>query len=111
MRGELGHQFFRAGAAVGTSKRATNDFQSVYLNTAYRVSSLFTCCVAAICVAKTAVTAELPVETFFRNYQYNEVKLCPDGNYLGVLAPDSNRVGLAVIDLNQHKANWAFADR
>jgi dienelactone hydrolase len=55
--------------------------------------------------------AEIPVESFFRNLQYNEARLSPDGNYLGVLAPDSNRVGLAIIDLKDHVANWAFADR
>jgi dipeptidyl aminopeptidase/acylaminoacyl peptidase len=63
------------------------------------------------CLASASLAAELPVETFFRNYQYNEARLSPDGNYLGVLAPDSNRVGLAVIDLKNHDAKWAFADR
>jgi hypothetical protein len=66
-------------------------------------------------VSASLVTAslatELPVETFFRNYQYNEARLSPDGNFLGVLAPDSNRVGLAVVDLKNHDAKWAFADR
>jgi dipeptidyl aminopeptidase/acylaminoacyl peptidase len=58
-----------------------------------------------------SLARELPVETFFRNYQYNEARLSPDGDFLAVLAPDSNRVGLAVIDLKNKHANWAFADR
>src|SRR5436190_9702547 len=53
---------------------------------------------------------ELPVETFFRNYQYNEVKLSPDGNFLAALAPMKKRVGLAIIDLNNRVANWAYTD-
>ena len=61
--------------------------------------------------ATAGLAAELPVETFFRNYQYNEVQISPDGACLGVLAPDADRVGLAVIDLRDHKANWAFADK
>src|SRR5580765_848371 len=64
-----------------------------------------------VCFTRWCEGAELPVETFFRNYQYDKALLSPDGNYLGVLAPDSNRVGLAIIDLANHQANWAFADR
>jgi len=59
----------------------------------------------------SVAAGELSVETFFRNYQYNQALLSPDGNYLGVLAPDSNRVGLAIIDMKNLTANWAFADR
>src|SRR5262245_49622755 len=56
-------------------------------------------------------TDVLPVETFFRNFQYNEVALSPDGNFLAALAPDKKRVGLVVIDLKDRKANWAYVDR
>src|SRR5215471_20746587 len=66
---------------------------------------------ASACLATASLAAELPVETFFRNYQYNEAQLSPDGEYLGVLAPDANRIGLAIIDLKKRTANWAFADR
>jgi dipeptidyl aminopeptidase/acylaminoacyl peptidase len=59
----------------------------------------------------TSFTAELPVETFFRNYSYREALLSPEGDYLAALAPDKNRVGLAVIDLKTLRANWAFGDR
>ena len=67
----------------------------------------------AIIVGSSAIISEaeeLPVETFFRNYQYAEVKLSPDGNYLGVLAPNSNRVGLAIIDMKNQTANWAYCE-
>src|SRR5258708_39405131 len=62
-------------------------------------------------VGAVSLATELPVETFFRNYQYNEALLSPDGDFLGVLAPDANRVGLAIIDLKNNRASWAFADR
>jgi hypothetical protein len=54
---------------------------------------------------------ELPVETFFKNFEYRDVKISPDGSCLGVLAPVKNRVGLAVIDLKDNVANWAFSDK
>jgi len=57
------------------------------------------------------MAAELPVEAFFRNYQYNEVRLSPDGSYLAALAPIKERVGLAVVDLKTRVANWAYSDR
>jgi dienelactone hydrolase len=56
-------------------------------------------------------SAELPVEAFFRNPEYRDVRLSPDGNNLAVLAPVKSRVGLAVIDLQTSAANWAFSDR
>jgi dipeptidyl aminopeptidase/acylaminoacyl peptidase len=67
--------------------------------------------VALIGLAADVSAAELPVETFFRNHQYDEARLSPDGEFLAVLAPDANRVGLAVIDLKNNNVNWAFADR
>ncbi len=51
------------------------------------------------------------METFFRNFRYNEVELSPDGSCLAALAPNKQRVGLVVVNLNQRKANWAYADR
>ncbi len=60
---------------------------------------------------QAGLAAELPAETFFRNYRYREARLSPDGDYLAALAPDKNRVGLAIIDLKTLKANWAFGDR
>jgi dienelactone hydrolase len=77
----------------------------------FKLSYLWTLLSIGGCLVTGGFTAELPVETFFRNFHYNEAMLSPDGDFLGVLAPDSNRVGLAVIDLHNKKANWAFADR
>jgi dipeptidyl aminopeptidase/acylaminoacyl peptidase len=54
---------------------------------------------------------ELPVETFFRNYEHNEALLSADGDCLAALAPDGNRVGLAIVDLKNKTAHWAFADK
>jgi len=54
---------------------------------------------------------ELPVETFFRNYEYRDAKISPNGDYLAALAPDGPRVGLAIVDLKALKANWAAQPR
>jgi dipeptidyl aminopeptidase/acylaminoacyl peptidase len=67
--------------------------------------------VIVVLVPIAASGVELPVETFFKNLQYREVRISPGGNSLAVLAPVKNRVGLAVIDLRTSQANWAFSDR
>src|SRR6266404_4406530 len=76
-----------------------------------RRATLRLCSIAVGSSAIIGWADELPVETFFRNYQYSEVKLSPDGNYLGVLAPNSNRVGLAILDMKNQTVNWAYASR
>ncbi len=63
------------------------------------------------CAVAIPSAAELPVETFFRNYQYNEAKLSPDGSCLAVLAPVRKRVGLVVVDLQKRGAHCVYADR
>jgi dipeptidyl aminopeptidase/acylaminoacyl peptidase len=63
------------------------------------------------CLVSGCFAAELPVETFFRNYEHNEALLSPDGDFLAALAPDGNRVGLAIVDLKNKTAHWAFADK
>jgi len=63
------------------------------------------------CAVAIASAAELPVEAFFRNYQYNEAKLSPDGSCLAVLAPVRKRVGLVVVDLQKRGAHCVYADR
>lgn len=50
---------------------------------------------------------EVPVETFFRNYNYSGVTLAPDGNYVGTLSPYHGHLGLAVMDLKTLIPNWA----
>src|SRR5437016_4782170 len=71
--------------------------------------SLFSsvCLAALLHSAPHGLTAELPVETFFRNYEYRDAKISPDGDYLAALAPDGPRVGLAIVNLMALKANWA----
>jgi len=51
---------------------------------------------------------ELPVETFFRHYDYTEAWLSPDGACVGVLAPFRNQMELAIVDLEKNKASWAY---
>ena len=65
-------------------------------------------CLAAHLFSVPHVLAEeLPVETFFRNYEYRDAKISPEGDYFAFLAPDGSRVGLAIFDLKAAKANWA----
>lgn len=70
---------------------------------------LITC--VASCLAWRAVASELPVETFFKHYRYSNVQISPDGDFLAALAPVEDRIGLAVIDLKNLKANWAYSNR
>ena len=62
--------------------------------------------------ALTSISAsELPVETFFRNFQYEQVKLSPDGSCLAALAPAKERVGLVVVNLDKLAGKSVYADR
>src|SRR5258707_15465405 len=40
-----------------------------------------------------------PVETFFKNWEFKEMTLSPDGNYLAFLRPYEKRMNIGVIDL------------
>lgn len=60
--------------------------------------------------ASNCFCVQLPVETFFRNFQYSAVQISPDGTCVAVLAPVENRIGLAIVDFQTKKANWAFSD-
>jgi dipeptidyl aminopeptidase/acylaminoacyl peptidase len=53
----------------------------------------------------------LPVETFFRDYQYREAKLSPNGKYLGALSATDKGVGLVVIELDDLAACYVYAER
>jgi dipeptidyl aminopeptidase/acylaminoacyl peptidase len=66
---------------------------------------------ASVSISDLALTAELPAETFFRHFQYTSAEISPDGTCIGVLAPVEQRVGLAIVDLQQGAAHWAFSDR
>ena len=58
-----------------------------------------------------AIAAEIPAETFFRNYQYKSAEISPDGKFLAVQTAGKERLGLAIIDRSNDKANWAFTDK
>src|SRR2546425_11557277 len=56
--------------------------------------------------AWAAPSQQLPVETFFRNFQYQEVSLSPSGECFAALAPFEKRVGLVVVDLKNHDGKF-----
>lgn len=58
--------------------------------------------------ALPGLSGELPVETFFRNFEHRQAQLSPSGRYLATLSPQGRRVGLAVVDLETRVAQWAF---
>src|SRR5512140_733332 len=66
---------------------------------------------AWVLLASALTAVELPVETFFKNYEYQEAMLSPDGTCVCIMAPFKNRVGLAVYDLKTRAAQCAFANR
>src|SRR6266496_3126727 len=76
-----------------------------------RLASILGLALFVCFVSETLLAEELPVETFFKNYEYKDAQISPDGTCIGVLAPVENRVGLAIVDLQKNTANWAFSDR
>jgi dipeptidyl aminopeptidase/acylaminoacyl peptidase len=50
--------------------------------------------------AVPALAKDYSVEDFFKNSQYSQMSLSPNGKYLAALAPAKNRRNLAIIDLN-----------
>lgn len=58
--------------------------------------------------ALPSVSSELPVETFFRNFEVRDAQLSPSGRYLASLSPRGRRVGLVVVDLEARASQWAF---
>jgi dipeptidyl aminopeptidase/acylaminoacyl peptidase len=53
---------------------------------------------------------ELPIQNFFRDYDYSEARLSPDGTCVAVLAPCGFHSGLAVVDLEKNTAHWAYTN-
>ncbi len=43
--------------------------------------------------------AELPVEHFFKNYEFSNITLSPDGKHLAAIAPVGNHRNLVVMNL------------
>lgn len=57
--------------------------------------------------------AELPVETFFRDPEFGEAEISPDGKFLALIAPSKGRRNLLAINLENLEMNWltGFSDR
>lgn len=55
-------------------------------------------------VSLPAVSKEMPVEHFFKNYEFNAVTLSPDGKHLAAIAPVGENRNLVVIDRATNKA-------
>ena len=51
-----------------------------------------------------AAAAELPVEDFFRNAEFAQVQVSPDGDYFAVVAPVQGRRNLVILDAETFKA-------
>ena len=64
-----------------------------------RISTLILGAVA-LCFSMYAIAAEqLPIETFFKKFEFAQMTLSPDGKKLAALAPYEDRYNLFVIDL------------
>ena len=50
-----------------------------------------------------ALSAELPVEHFFRNFEFSRVTLSPDGKYLAAIAPVGESRNLVVVERGTKK--------
>src|SRR5882762_3352218 len=90
---------------------ANNFIRSMSLLPQSRKSQMFLALCATLFQANFGFGEELPVETFFQNYQYSQVELSPDGNHLAALASVHKRLALAVLDLQSRVPTWAFAHR
>jgi dipeptidyl aminopeptidase/acylaminoacyl peptidase len=53
--------------------------------------------------ALTASAEELPVEYFFKNYEFSQVSLSPDGKHLAAIAPVGDSRNLVVVDRSTMK--------
>ena len=52
----------------------------------------------------SALAAELPVEAFFKNPEFAQVQISPDGDYFAVVAPIQGRRNLVVLEASTFKA-------
>ena len=57
-------------------------------------------------LSQVAGVAPIPIESFVRNAEFEDVSLSPDGKMLAVVARQKSRANLAVIDLDTRKLNW-----
>jgi len=60
-----------------------------------------------------APSAPPPVEHFFREFEFKEMTLSPDGRHIAMTGPSRGRANLAVFDLDQREPRWltGFGDR
>ncbi len=63
--------------------------------------------------APAARAAELPVEVFFRDYEFIDADLSPDGQCLALIGPSKGRRNVLALDLQRHELTWltGFTDR
>ncbi|MEM7708915.1 MAG: S9 family peptidase [Pseudomonadota bacterium] len=54
---------------------------------------------ALMLLTTSAIAKQYTVEDFFKNAQYSQMSVSPNGKYLAALAPANNRRNLAIIDL------------
>lgn len=61
--------------------------------------------VAALAIpALTAWAEELPVDYFFKNPEFTQIQVSPDGTHIGAVAPVNGRRNLVVLDLDGMQA-------
>ena len=58
----------------------------------------------AACHAAGVSAAPIPVEDFFRNPEFTQMRLSPDGEWLAALAPVNGRRNLAVLHISERQA-------
>ncbi|MEM1089342.1 MAG: S9 family peptidase [Pseudomonadota bacterium] len=69
---------------------------------------------ALMLLTTSAIAKQYSVEDFFKNAQYSQMSVSPNGKYLAALAPANNRRNLAIIDLkdrSQSKFITALEDQ
>ncbi|WP_457665302.1 S9 family peptidase [Thiolapillus sp.] len=54
-------------------------------------------------ISFSAQAKELPVEYFFKNYEFSQVSLSPDGKHLAAIAPVGNSRNLVIVDRSTMK--------
>ncbi|MEM9182287.1 MAG: hypothetical protein AAGB27_03955, partial [Pseudomonadota bacterium] len=69
---------------------------------------------ALMLLTTSAIAKQYSVEDFFKNSQYSQMTVSPNGKYLAAIAPAKNRRNLAIIDLkdrSQSKFITALEDQ
>ena len=73
---------------------------------------MFKFCIVVVGLALTAATTarEVPVGDFFKDAEFTDVTLSPNGKYLAVTVPDGDRTRLAVLNAADTKlvGKWDY---